>query len=376
MPSYIFSDVRNASDSYITDIQISANPVTYAHKGGPSVTLTTDQAAELNKRFVIDLVGGSDGPSTTQVNDLIAYEVSKGRKGLELPAGTYDNSGANLVIPAGFEVWGESRDTTIILLPTSGTQMELQAYSRAGRFRFGPKVLDGSFAIGRSPNPSGQGVKMWSKAHMEDTFALNLHIAWNLWGDHISLVNNETVTCGVALFRSANGQPRGNLFLQRNRFTGCAYAAFFVTENIEEDSLESYSNSYSFCPYGWFANNSGGGQNEFGFTNVRSYNDSFESNGNRWVQLGSRKISGDFFGPLAGPLDASYTLVPGGTNATWDSLIIGPDRQYGFESGNVSGPNGSDNFNQFQIWGHNNPPDTSNGPMVTPGDSGSIFKKN
>jgi hypothetical protein len=211
---------------------------------------------------------------------------------------------------------------------------------------------------------------MSPKAHLYGCFLQRFHTAIRPVGDHQLVENCETFECAIGIFRPTSGASRGNLKLFNNRFTGLTFAAFAVDVATEEDSLESYSNHWGFSPYGWFAF-LGGGQHEFAFTNVTSFNDSFESAGNRHVDFGNRKISGDFYNPKTGALDVTYRLANG--SGTFSGVYTTGNGSYVFESGNVTGAAKASNGNLFQINATGG--DTSNGPFLAGGSTG-VFHTN
>jgi hypothetical protein len=323
-----------------------------------------------------NLITSTNPPTsgTNEVNDAMTWVINHGKRFLQLEDRVYNNSAAKLDIPAGFRLEGGSHDTTVISVPSTGDPAQVGAYAKMGNL-FLTTAGTSNTALGVSPAPASTGIVMQPKAHVYGCFLERFHAAFWLVGDHIMIEDCETFGCGIAVFRPEGPYSRGNLKLHDNRFVGCTFAALAVGGGTEEDNLESYSNHFGWSPYGWFAFP---GSSTFGFTNVKSYSDSFESNGNRHVDLGTKSISGDMFTPGVGGLDASKRLA--NNTGTWSGVYNTGNGNYVFESHNadaasmtVSSPRRTSSDGKFSI--HGTGGDTSNGPFLTPGSSG-IFHTN
>lgn len=339
-----------------------------------SVTVTTPAATSLLQQpanwAAGDVASQAYATNGVEAQTLVDRAVAAGRQSLTLDDRVYDNAAATLVIPSGFTLLGSSHDTSIIDLPLTGDSIQMGPYSEVGRCFLRIKGAIQGPALGVSPAPSSNGIVMGPKAWLHDCFLQRFHTAIRFNGDHQLIERNETFECAVGVFESGAGGSRGNLGLKDNRFVGLTFAGLFIAVGTEIDSLESYRNHWGFSPYGWFGHSTGG-QHEFAITNVSSSCDSFEAFGNRAIDIGNRKISGDFYTPRSGPHDAAYRLANG--VGTFSGIYTTGNGAYVFESQNVTGKTAAVNGNYMSIWGSGG--DTQNGPFLGPGSTG-VFHTN
>lgn len=384
-----------------------AVPDTLATKAPAFPAVWTDQSPSGADEFVIKRADGTfetsgyaggiprkPRTSTNQVNELIEWAVNHGRKYVQLDERNYDNTSSTIVVPPTFRLEGGSFDSTAIFVrAASADAMQQEAYSRVAHLQLHVPAANRV----TNPNPGVTpydglyGIRTAPKSQTDDVLFVGFHAAVKLEGDHVYIANCETRECAVGMARLGGGthQTRGNLSTHRNRWQNNSFAGFFVGTAVNEDNWETVSDHFINNPFGLFAHN-GGGQNEFGFANIRAFATSFETNGNRHVHLGTRKISGTMFSPSSGPLNnnqpagAGSILIPDGdwakrrlqsATGTFGPFAGGIfDQNYVFTSGNVTGKAASGNDNMFSIQGDNYAVDLYNGSFNTPGSTG-VFQK-
>jgi hypothetical protein len=247
------------------------------------VALTVGAAAGL-----VQGQGRAATSSCTRVGDLIAAHPNS----YTLPAGVYDNSCAELVVPAGYRLLGQGDATLVLLARRAQDLAEVGPRATVAYMKWLVKGSPNDVTDGVDPCPGCWGVRMLSHSTADTMTLQGTTLGFMLSADHVRIINSTSEKNLYGAFQDI-GNTTGNEVLRDDYLTGNARAGIGIHPWAKFDSGFVDNVHMGFEPYCWYADDGLPNPAEYAITNITSISESCESPHRvDAYHFGARKTSG------------------------------------------------------------------------------------